>query len=457
MGSAQLDILAIDQQAALAADAAPSELRQQVAQRLAAHRERRRAGQQESSPIPPDQRPRRNSIAAAVAERYAQTPSYRAFLAEQAQRAVEQAAAQAEAAAAEAEVAARNAQAIAAVQQELLAELELWTAPQQFTPETAETVELKPVPKPAARRPSPIANPIQQAPVAGLTVRLYQDFHQTPRNSAEHASTNAVPDPGPPDAEEFLALDEEIAFRQSPVAIRLSDPFTIEPPTPLPANLLEFPRQLVAARKARPRLAEGPLAEETLRSPQLRIFEVETEQISTSATTVSPIPEWASIHLDAHARSQAPAVLDPASPALMTPLPLPQAAPFQLRAMAVSVDFALIASAFLAFTAVATHIAQSVPTGMPALMSAAGVLVGLYLLYQILFFSFSEQTPGMRFARIGFCTMNDENPTRSAIRRRLLALGVAICPVGLGVLWAILDEDGLGWHDRISRMYPRSY
>ena len=467
MGSAQLDILAMEQAAAAGIDAGASELRQQVAERLASHRERRRTGQAgagaNSSPAVSGQRPRRNPIAAAVAERYAQTPTYRAFLAEQAQRAVDEAAAQAEAAAAEAEVAARNAQAIAAVQQELLAELERWTAPQQFTPETAETIAPgstpAPIPQtaPAARRPSPVANPIAQAPAAGLTVRLYHDFHEASRSAPGHASTNAVPEPGPADADEFLALEEEIAFRQSPVAIRLSDPYTIEAPTPLPANLLEFPRQLVAARKARPRLAEGPLAEEIARSPQLRIFEVESAQISTSAATVSPVPEWASIHLDAPAKSQVPTILDADAPAFMAAAPLPQTAPFRRRVMAVAIDFALILSAFAGCTAVAIHVAHTEPTGMPAVISAAGVLCAFYLLYQMLFFSFSNQTPGMRLARIGFCTMTDGHPTRAAIRRRLLALGIALCPAGLGVFWAVLDEDGLGWHDRISQMYPRCY
>jgi uncharacterized RDD family membrane protein YckC len=79
------------------------------------------------------------------------------------------------------------------------------------------------------------------------------------------------------------------------------------------------------------------------------------------------------------------------------------------------------------------------------------------LLYQLLFFTFSEATPGMRYARIGLCTFSDDNPTRRAMRRRIFAAVLAACPLGIGFLWAWLDEDGLGWHDRISRMYQRSY
>jgi uncharacterized RDD family membrane protein YckC len=81
----------------------------------------------------------------------------------------------------------------------------------------------------------------------------------------------------------------------------------------------------------------------------------------------------------------------------------------------------------------------------------------LCLLYQALFFSFSQATPGMRCARIALCTFDDENPTRSAMRRRMLAMLLSACPLGLGFLWATIDEDRLAWHDRISRMYQRSY
>lgn len=63
----------------------------------------------------------------------------------------------------------------------------------------------------------------------------------------------------------------------------------------------------------------------------------------------------------------------------------------------------------------------------------------------------------MRYARIGLCTLDDNNPTRSAMRRRILATILAACPLGIGFLWAWFDDDGLGWHDRISRMYQRSY
>ena len=251
-----------------------------------------------------------------------------------------------------------------------------------------------------------------------------------------------------------MALDAEIEFRQAPVW----EEYLIdgEPNVPLPANLLEFPRQLVAARKARPRLAEGPLREEvTPRTAQLRIFEVEPEQISTAPAPTPAAPEWtSSIHLDAHTVTEP--VPTPEAPVLASLLP-PQTAPLQLRAMSAMVDGILVAAAALAFVAAYARAGGAIPLGVPAALSILGILTVIHVLYQLLFFTFSDETPGMRYARIGLCTFSDENPTRKDMRRRIFAQFVAVCPLGLGLLWIVLDDDALGWHDRISRMYQRAY
>jgi uncharacterized RDD family membrane protein YckC len=304
---------------------------------------------------------------------------------------------------------------------------------------------------------------------------------------------------------EARRLDEEIAFRKSPV---FEEP--AGPPIPLPANLIEFPRQLVAPRKARPRYAEGPLLTAAVPAPgegQLRIFEVDPGQISTNPVPAeAPAPQWTSIWLDAPGPAPSDSVGDnpsePAQPAV-GPLaepsarsaPLPQIASIARRLKATAIDSALLLAGFLAFAATFLLAAsRSIPwhttvalstaslsldrhsvlariaaqaaaqftahTGLQpslALTASALVLALFYILYQALFFSFSESTPGMRYARIALCTFDDENPTRRAMRRRILVVLVSVCPLGLGLLWATLDEDRLSWHDRLTRTYHRSY
>jgi len=476
-------------------------LRQQVAERLAAHRSRRsRDPEPEQNPDSP--RGSKSRIAAAVAERYAQSKSYHAFLAEEAERAVREAEETARQAEAAAEIAARNAEALAQVQYDLLTELDQYAQnnppsadrPQPRPSRSAQTTEEIPQTAQLELEPPP-------APV-NYTVRHAEDLRlgsaeapsSTYRNhrAAAREDREASGETGTVDPSESFFLDEEIAFRQSPVF----DP--VEPPVEIPGNLIEFPRQLIASRRARPRLAEGPLREEAelhADPSQLRIFEVEAEKISPEPAAEGSAPEWSSILLDAqprqHAHSSFAHAVEPSaaysgeyyapagaehhvphhaaqhlqlSPETQHLYAVPlKVAPLQLRLMSTAVDACIVLAAFLVFTAAAVFTAsQFLPAGvhMPlatAAISSAGVIALLGLIYQLLFFTFTDATPGMRYARIGLCTFSDENPTRSAMRRRIFAVVLSSASLGLGVLWALLDDERLGWHDRISRIYQRSY
>jgi uncharacterized RDD family membrane protein YckC len=438
--AAQRELLPLDEAPVETEAAAPLALKEQVAQRLAAHRARR--GQRLSNPVTPIANPastnsRSSRIAAAVAERYANSQSYRAFLAAQAETAIREAEAVAD-------VAALNAQAVADAQYQLLDELDQLV----LTPPTSDPVAAVQPEAPSAEAAAPVSD-------SGLTVWLYEADPVGPRLPQTNGTSNQLLSQSAIDEAEGLALDEEIAFRQSPT---FED---VHAPVDIPANLIEFPRQLVAARKARPRLAEGPLRDDSVQpveAAQLRIFEVEATQISTAPAVESVTPEWSSILLAAHPVST---VVEEVPEAPFQPVLSPQTAAFNLRLMAAIVDGCIVGAALLAFIATFAFTVGKLPGGTMTLQTAAiGVVVTfvvLTLMYQLLFFTFAEATPGMRYARIGLCTFSDDNPSRAAMRRRILATVLAACPLGIGFLWAWLDEDGLGWHDRISRMYQRSY
>jgi uncharacterized RDD family membrane protein YckC len=503
----------------------PDALRMQVAERLAAHRSRRRSSQPArrdlQTELPIAGNPRNAQIAATVAERYARSPSYRAFLAAEAERTIQQARAAAE-------IAALNAQAVAAAQQSLLDAFDrdahnvaTLGADRAIDPRTEEEtgpcdetaqkpeIALSPEATPAALEITSQAASLpasaqslqaaedriheEDSGVASflpapsrLTVRLYEEA-SIPAQSAAPSAIARPPrrlreDRYDPEA---LALDDEIAFRQSPV---FEEP--VGPATPLPANLIEFPRQLVASRKARPRYAEGPLREEAEdpAEAQLRIFEVDPAQISTLPAAVeNPAAQWDSIWLDA------PGKLDGAidavgradSPPAHTAgsaeavAPLPERAGIGRRVLACAVNTMIVGAGVVAssaaFLLASEHsmLTQSHwhmgPARIGALMAANGLQPAtasvacaaagafLYLLYQSLFLSFHGATPGMRCARIALCTFDGGNPSRRAMRRRMLAALLSAAPLGLGFFWATLDEDRLTWHDRITRVYPRRY
>ena len=255
---------------------------------------------------------------------------------------------------------------------------------------------------------------------------------------------------------------ETIAVTAAAPALDFLEEVTVEPDVPLTTKLIEFPRQLVAARRARPRLAEGPLRDPSANpgtaaaSPQLRIFEVEEEEISRAPLAPSalntPPAEWHYIQLDTPLLSTLPQAA-PASQAH----PLLDVAPLDRRLMAASVDLGLVTLGFLVFALGFIAIASTPPSDSFALISAAIVFSCLFATYQWLFFSMSDATPGMRYARIALCTFHDENPLKRMRRSRVVASLFSLAAGGLGFAWAWFDRDRLSWHDRLSHTYQRCY
>ena len=424
-------------------------LKQAVAERLAAHRNRRaaerdseaqalaaaQAALREGSPS------RRGSLRVreAVAARYEQSVSYRDFLAVEAERALQQAQAAAE-------VATRTANAVAEAKMQLMEELEQWNRTESHEEQVPEIRE-----EPTIIPQRGLMEVLPAAASGGLSVRLYEDTATVAPAIVETWSRQALVELDLHE-QELRELDEEIEFRRAPEL----EPYVLESQS-IPGNLIEFPRQLVASRKSRPRLAEGPLREDAPAEPQLRIFEVEAEQISAEPVVeTSAAPEWQSLLLDA---SNAASPATPIDAQLQFTLQ-PQTAPLELRMMAGTVDLCWIGAAFAGFATVVVELTGARLHEMPIPMmaaTAAAVLAVFYVVYQVLFFSLMGGTPGMRYARIGLCTFGDRNPSRKAMRRRVLATLLAACPLGLGLAWACLDEERLGWHDRMSRMYQRAY
>jgi uncharacterized RDD family membrane protein YckC len=426
--------------------------KQEINARLVAHRTRRPktglGAVNDQPPLPGMEAVRESraaSVAARVAERYSKAPTYSEMLAIEAANAARAA-----------EAAAHAAHEAHAAAQAILAGLDF------------EREQPEPRPEPQAVTYEPKPEPIR------VQYHVHPDSLPQPRSSSL-TSENREAAPARSRVVEAYPLDVEDPLSDALIAGA----------QPLPTKLIEFPRELIATRKARPRHAEGPLREsEEPEKAQLRIFEVEPEDISHEAATQAveddvkqqKLPEWHSIQLDAQPHPEAAErplgrsnvdkrqsgrqVEQARSPLAYSPLsemlPL-HVAPMEDRLMAAIVDVALVMVAFLLFLLVFVACTTHPPTGKPALMAAGALLVGFFALYQWLFFTYAEATPGMHYAKIALCTFEDENPTRRAMRGRIAGLLLSALPLGLGFLWAFLDDDRLGWHDRMTRTYQRSY
>ena len=121
------------------------------------------------------------------------------------------------------------------------------------------------------------------------------------------------------------------------------------------------------------------------------------------------------------------------------------------RALAALVDGVVLATALAAFAAVFFRL-NHVRGPLPMLAGALGlVAILLWMAYEFLFVVYTGSTPGLRAARLRLAGF-DGSPLNRRLRRwRVLASFLSAFPAGLGYLWCALDQDGLCWHDRITR------
>jgi len=84
----------------------------------------------------------------------------------------------------------------------------------------------------------------------------------------------------------------------------------------------------------------------------------------------------------------------------------------------------------------------------------AGVVAVLALFYRVLWGIADGDTPGMRFAGLRLVDFDGRKPQREARLLRQAAGLLSLCSLGLGLVWALVDEESLTWHDHISKTFP---
>lgn len=456
--------------------------KQEVNRRIAAHKNRKSGAAADAGRNAPTHtaNSRAAEAAARVAARYAQAPSYSQMQAEEARIAVRAA-----------EIATKVALQAQAAAESALAEMHAATSESPSRgPAVVETITRQPLidfPEPDLSVAEPADAVVPEPPVPVIEAELAAAV-PLPVESAP-----ALPEPAPVVAPVPVITHEVIdgrtfdirwepdlplrAIEMKPAPPRSQESFELMPEDwwtpagvnetlrsePLQfeaqsthANLIEFPRELVATRKMRPRLIEPAVT--AAADPQLSIFEVDPGAISTEPdppehahTTAADQwtgPEWSGIKLDA--QPDAEPELQPAPAARR-----PELAPLGHRLLATVVDSSLIVAAFFAVAMWTTsHLHRLPPVKTAEALAIAGlVLAGLA--YHALFFGIGVTTPGMRYAGIALSTFDDEVAGREQLRRRFGAMLLSLVPVGLGFAWSVFDEDHLTWHDRISGTYPR--
>ena len=124
------------------------------------------------------------------------------------------------------------------------------------------------------------------------------------------------------------------------------------------------------------------------------------------------------------------------------------------RLMAVAADASMIAIALGLFLAIFYLSGGRLVFTKSSLFLFAGVIGAVVFLYRMLWCLGGGDTPGMRFAGLRLVDFDGRRPEREQRTIRLAASMLSIVSAGLGLVWALVDEENLTWHDHISKTFP---
>ena len=128
-------------------------------------------------------------------------------------------------------------------------------------------------------------------------------------------------------------------------------------------------------------------------------------------------------------------------------------APVVQRATATVLDFVMIA---LAEGGMLLALSMSPAAAFITSKTLPGLAVfGLFLAigYKLMFALAETDSPGTRWTHLKVLNFDGATPTRNERLTRLASGLLSLVASGLGLIWALVDEETLSWHDHISKTF----
>jgi uncharacterized RDD family membrane protein YckC len=125
------------------------------------------------------------------------------------------------------------------------------------------------------------------------------------------------------------------------------------------------------------------------------------------------------------------------------------------RAIAALIDGAMILAAWLVLAAIYSLWGRGGWTLTPVAITAYAVMgLGVVFLYSMLWALCNGESAGLRAARLRILNFDGRPANRQERLARIVSAWISVAPAGLGLVWALLDEEALTWHDQISKTFP---
>jgi uncharacterized RDD family membrane protein YckC len=124
------------------------------------------------------------------------------------------------------------------------------------------------------------------------------------------------------------------------------------------------------------------------------------------------------------------------------------------RFVASTIDTALILLGFGLFMGVCELMGSDFGSGKLFWITMGASFAVISVFYGAIFAISGRETPGMHVTDLQLITFDGLPVEGRARAARVAATWLSFCSGGLGLIWALADEENLTWHDHISKTFP---
>ncbi len=124
------------------------------------------------------------------------------------------------------------------------------------------------------------------------------------------------------------------------------------------------------------------------------------------------------------------------------------------RFVASAIDAALILIGFGVLAVTFQLMGGSFGAGKMLWAGMGGSLLLVAMFYGLIWAIAGRETAGMRFTDLQLITFDGFPLDARSRALRFASTWLSFCSGGLGLLWAVADEENLTWHDHISKTFP---
>lgn len=124
------------------------------------------------------------------------------------------------------------------------------------------------------------------------------------------------------------------------------------------------------------------------------------------------------------------------------------------RAMAAALDASIIVVALAVFGIVFHLAGGAFVLNAKTAPVFLGVAAGVVMFYKLLWCLANGDTAGQSWTRLRLVNFDGQPPTRAQRFYRSASGFLSLLAGGIGLLWGLVDEETLTWHDHISETFP---